>query len=409
VLQTIWRPPHLRPETAGTRDHAVTWTELFYDLVFVVAVANVGRRFWEEPTGRGVIEFAALFALLWWAWASYTFLVDRYTADDPLHRLLAVAQMFGVAGMAAACDFGDRHLATISVAFAASYVVTRIVLLLMYARVWWHVEDSRPLVSGYLRGFGFETLLWVVSLFVPPPARYVLWAAAFASSLATPWLMRRAQVRSPLSASHVPERFGLFTILVLGELVTATVAGLHGDYRTVGSVIGAGAALIVAAGLWWTYFDNMEGSIVRRDASRTHDWRPTAWIYSHLPLAMSVTLVGGALEHHIVAIADPDHVESAATIVSGCGLAITLLAMAMILVSTADATGGRSTRRRALFRVIGALAAIAIAVVGDARHLHPQAVLVALAGLLIVQVVLDIVDDVVSSAALVKSDATFAD
>jgi low temperature requirement protein LtrA len=212
-----------------------------------------------------------------------------------------------------------------------------------------------------------------------------------------------------LSASHVPERFGLFTILVLGELVTATVAGLHGDYRTVGSVIGAGAALIVAAGLWWTYFDNMEGSIVRRDASRTHDWRPTAWIYSHLPLAMSVTLVGGALEHHIVAIADPDHVESAATIVSGCGLAITLLAMAMILVSTADATGGRSTRRRALFRVIGALAAIAIAVVGDARHLHPQAVLVALAGLLIVQVVLDIVDDVVSSAALVKSDATFAD
>jgi low temperature requirement protein LtrA len=399
VLQTIWRPPRLR-----SSDHAVTWTELFYDLVFVVAVANVGRRFWEEPTWRGVVEFAALFALLWWAWASFTFLVDRYASDDPLHRVLAVTQMFGVAGMAAACDLGDRHLDTISIAFGFSYVITRAVLVLMYARVWWHLEDSRALVGGYLRGFGAETGLWGVSLFMPTPERYAVWAVAFSVSLATPWLMRRAQARSPLSASHLPERFGLFTILVLGELVAATVAGLHEEHRTIGSTVGAAAALLIGAGLWWTYFDNVQGSIVRRDASRTHDWRPTAWIYSHLPLAMGVVLAGGALEREIAAIANPDHLEHAATLVSGLGLAVTLLAMASILISSAEVTTDRSNHRRALFRVVGAGAAATVAITGYPEHADAR--LLVLAGLLVAQVLLDIVDGVASSAAPIEASTS---
>src|SRR5688572_22799824 len=211
----MWRPPALRAPDAASHGQAVAWSELFYDLVFVVAVASLAQRYLDHLTPARLLEFAALFGTVWWGWASYTFLIDRYEADDALHRLLMVTQMFGIAGVAAAFQLDEPGLAAAAVTFAASYAVTRVSLVLMYVRVWWHVHASRPLVGGYIRGFGLDTALWVASIFVGEPWRYWLWGAAMSVSLATPWLMRRAQVLSPLNVSHLPERYGLFTILVL--------------------------------------------------------------------------------------------------------------------------------------------------------------------------------------------------
>src|SRR4029079_17293209 len=100
-------------------------------------------RYLERLTPTAALEFAALFGTVWWGWASYTFLVDRYEADDALHRLLIVSQMFGVAGLAAAFQIDEHGLAGAAVPFAASYAIIRASLVLMYMRVWWHVEASR--------------------------------------------------------------------------------------------------------------------------------------------------------------------------------------------------------------------------------------------------------------------------
>lgn len=386
-MTALWRPPSLRGAAHDGGGSAVSWTELFYDLVFVVAVANLGRRFIGDPTSAHAMEFVALFGMLWWAWASVTFLVDRYESDDPLARLLAIAQMLGVAGFAAAVA-NPASLDVIATAVAVSYTVTRLVLVAMYMRVWRNIEDSRPLVGGYLRGFGVDAMLWAASIFISSPVRYVVWAAAMAVSLATPWLMRRIQVRSPLSTSHLPERFGLFTLLVLGESVAAVVAGLHVEGTHAATFVSAGAGFVIATGLWWMYFDNFEGSVVRRDPNRRHDWRPTAWIYSHFPLAVCLAIVGDGMAH---LIGDDAHTGRALITICGVALAGVLLTMALILMSTAGGVAA-SRRRRATARVAGAALIVAIAIWGGGLSLPWY--FATLGGVLILQVVFDVVDGV---------------
>ncbi|MFA7250137.1 MAG: low temperature requirement protein A [Dehalococcoidia bacterium] len=385
-MAELWRPPALRGAEHANGAPAVSWIELFYDLVFVVAIAGIGHRFIAAPGRASAVEFVVLFGMLWWAWASLTFVVDRFESNDAIDRVLAVFQMFGVAAFAAAAS-REASLDAIAAPLAASYTITRLVLIAMYARAWWHVTESRPLVGGYLRGFGLDAALWALSIAVPSPARYAMWAAAMAISLATPWLMRRTQARSPLNASHLPERFGLFTILVLGESVAAVVAGLHPDQAHATTLAGAGAAFVVATGLWWIYFDNFEGSVVRRDPDRRHDWRPTAWIYAHFPLAACLAAAGNGMGHLITA--GEAHESRALVITCSTALAGALLAMAVILVSTAGGDVASRTRR-ATARAAGALLAVAVAASG--APLTPAAYLVTLAAILLSQVLFDVTE-----------------
>ena len=170
----------------------------------------------------------------------------------------------------------------------------------MYARARRHVAETRTLVTGYLVGFGIGAGIWAISIFVPEPARFYLWGLALAVDLATPYVMRREQARAPLDVSHLPERFGLFTILVLGESVAATVIGLSKLEWAPVSTFTALLAVVIATAIWWLYFDNVDGLVVRRDASTPRTWRPTVWIYSHLGLAAGIGVVAIGLEHAII-------------------------------------------------------------------------------------------------------------
>ena len=389
--RVIWRPPRLR--TLETDERAATWTELFYDLVFVVAVARLGARFLNDVTWSGFFEFAALFTILWWAWASFTFFADRYDTDDTGQRLLAVAQMIGVAGMAAAIGLGDQHLDTISRQFAASYTAVRLALVVMYARAWRNVPLTQRLVGGYLKGFVVEVVLWAVSIFAPVPWRYLLWAAGLLISFATPWLMRREQVRVPLSVSHLPERFGLFTILVLGELIAAVVVGVeHEEWQFAATLTGIGG-VIMATSLWWVYFDNLEGSVVRRDPNKRHDWHPTAWIYSHLPLAVTLTMAGIGVEELVVAAAGHEFDAAHRWLAIG-GVAGTYLAMAMILISSTPSDTRLHFRRKALLRLGGAVLVVLLGILGG--ELRPSAFGLVLASLCALQVAADVVEHAMS-------------
>jgi low temperature requirement protein LtrA len=289
------RPPQLRT-ILGEAHRTATWLELFYDLVFVVAVAVLGSRLEHVTDWGGVLAYLGYFLLLWWLWASHTFYADRYDTDDPVYRFLATVQLVAVAIIATSLSEGPAMSTT---AFAVGYTVARGVLLAMYARARRHVPETRTLVSGYLVGFGLGALIWAVSIITPEPARFVLWAIALAVDLATPWVMRREQARAPLDVSHLPERFGLFTILVLGESVAATVLGLGGVEWAAASTFTAILAVVAAATVWWLYFDNVEGLVVRRDPSRRRNWRPTVWIYAHFGLAAGLGIFAIGLEHAI--------------------------------------------------------------------------------------------------------------
>jgi low temperature requirement protein LtrA len=320
-------PPRL--QTMGDGGHrTATWLELFYDLAFVVAIAIIGERLIDDTTWTGLWSFLGYFALLWWLWASHTFYADRYDTDDLVYRLWAAAQMVAVLVMAASLAHGPSESTTV---FAAGYASARLVLLALYWRVYRHVSETRRLVTGYLIGFGAAAVVWLASVFVADPARFAVWGVALAIDLATPWVVRRQQASVPLDESHLPERFGLFVILVLGESLAAVVAGLSHIGWTTSSLIAAVLAVLMATLLWWLYFDNAEGSVVRRRNIEGKTWRPTGWIYTHLPLAAALAIVGVALDQAILSAgAGPMPPAQRWLLLGGVALALVCLAILQI-------------------------------------------------------------------------------
>ena len=316
-------------------ERRATWLELFYDLAFVVAVAVLADRLHSDVSG--VAAYLGYFGLLWWLWASHTYYADRYDTDDLVYRLLAALQMVAIVVIASALSGATESTA----AFAWGYAVARWVLVFMYWRAYRHVEETRGLVRGYLVGFSLAAVVWTASALLPESARVTAWVVAISIDLATPWIMRREQARVPLDVSHLPERFGLFTILVLGEAITAIVAGLaHASWSLVHvatAVMGVG----IATAVWWMYFDNASGAVVRRSASVLRTWRPTAWIYTHFLLAAALAALGVALE---IAVADAggDPLPTAGRWLLLGALSVAFASMALIQLA---ATAGESERR----------------------------------------------------------------
>ena len=375
-------PPQLRTkESEGHR--AATWLELFYDLVFVVAVAVISARLLADISGAGFASFFGYFALLWWLWASHTYYADRYDTDDLAYRLLAAGQMVAVVVIASSLTLGEAGSTR---AFAYGYATSRILLLVMYWRAYRHVAETRELVKGYLVGFGLAAIVWVASAIVPDDARVVFWSIALTIDLATPWVMRKEQARVPLDVSHLPERFGLFTILVLGESIAAVVAGLAHTHWALAPTVTAAMGVGIATTLWWLYFDNTRGSVVRRDASVRRTWRPTVWIYTHLPLAAALAASGVAVERAVAEaghgpMSDPDRW----LLVGSVALAFGAMALIQLASNTAASVLGRTI---ILARAIGIPI---LAVLGLMSDLEPQWLVLGVLGLCVAQVLSDMV------------------
>jgi len=372
------RPPRLR--TKDEEGHrTATWLELFYDLVFVVAVAGLGHRLLVDPSWQGGLAFVGFFIPLWWAWAGYTFYADRYDTDDLGQRNLAAAQIMAVAFMAASVG-GEETDSTF--AFALAFIAARGILVVMYIRARRHVAETRELVTGYIVGMSAAIAVWAVSLLAPEEVRVALWAIALAIDFYTPYRLRKIQAKVPLDVSHLPERFGLFTILVLGESIAAVVAGLEHEGWELMPFISAILGIVVATSLWWLYFDNLEGSVVRRRKGQRTAWKPTAWIYSHLPLAIGLTASGIGLDFIVT---QEWHQEQ--RMVVSLGVSVALLAMGVIHIAT-EAGPERHDEAKARIRFGAAGIVLLLGLVGFGISATWFAVLLAV--IVLVQVGLDL-------------------
>ncbi len=337
-------PPRLR--TMEQEERRATWLELFYDLAFVVAVAVLADRLHADPSN--VAGFLGFFALLWWLWASHTYYADRYDTDDLVYRLLAAGQMVAIVVVAASLTGATES----TVAFAWGYAVSRWILLVMYWRAYRNVVETRDLVRGYLLGFGLAALVWTASAVVGPDLRVILWTIALSIDLATPWVMRRQQALVPFDVSHLPERFGLFTILVLGEAIAAVVAGVAHASWSVAHVITATTGIGIATAIWWMYFDNTSGTVVRRSAEIRHTWRPTAWIYTHFLLTAAVASLGVALELVVENAGEGPMPDVARWLLVGA-TAVAFGSMALVQFSTLTVQTDRPTRAVVMNRLLG--------------------------------------------------------
>ncbi len=365
-------PPRLRTLGDVEDDRRATWLELFFDLVFVVAVAQLSNALSDDMTLEGFLIFCGLFVPVWWAWVGYTFYADRFDTDDVVHRVLMLCGMFAVGALASVIP---DAAAGSTVAFALAYVAIRTFVIALNARAWLHLPAARPLLNVYIPAFTVAAGLILVSALVEPPWRYWIWAAALAIDLGTPLASRSRIAVVPVHASHIPERVGLFTIIVLGETVLAVVLGTDSVNWNLESGLAAGLGFALGASFWWLYFDYLDGeSLLGRSI-----WAGQGYLYSHLPLMAGVIALGVGLKFAIKDTAGAELADASRWILC-VGVAMAFAALAAIhLVSS------RSRRDVDLWLRLGvALVALALALLGGG--LDPLPVLTLLAAAVVANV-----------------------
>ena len=293
--------------------------ELLFDLTFVVAVAAVvpelAHAIADAHPIEGVIGYILVFFGIWWAWMNFTWFASAFDCDDALYRVLTMVQMAGVLVLAAGVvpAFEEGQFATAVV----GYVLMRIALVAQWLRVARSVPEYRVNALRYAIPIAAVQVLWIARLALPQPIGVVTFLLLGIIELAIPWWADRSNM-TPWHPHHIAERYGLFTIIVLGESVLAatnallaakTATGLSMDLTIV-----AIAGLVLLFACWWLYF-------LVSDASRLDERRDRAfvWGYGHFFVFAALAALGAGLEATIEA---SSHEVAASPVVIGYSVAL---------------------------------------------------------------------------------------
>jgi low temperature requirement protein LtrA len=281
------------PEICSAHERHVRrpgWTELFFDLVFAAAIAQLSEPLSHDYSLCGIARFAFLLALVFFAWFGYTTFSTQFAVDDLIERALIVSQVFLVAVMAANATgmLGSRDAA----GFGAAYGGVRAILALQYARVV-RSPDAGPLVRQRIIGLFTAAVLWAGSALLPAPQRYAGWIVALLIDIGNSWLASRSTTLSPPGATHFPERFGLLTIILLGEFVASVMRGIESQMGW--SFLAASAAVLSLAlgfAIWSCYSDGAMGWEIRRVRTYKDVVRLRSWIALHVALFLGIGILG---------------------------------------------------------------------------------------------------------------------
>lgn len=240
----------MTPASAETR-RAADWYELFFDLVFVVVIAISADRIETDPSLASVAAFMLLFFPLWWAWVNLMISNNLFGVRFSVTGALVIAAMPGPAAMAVAISGGIAHNAWL---YAAGAAWIRLVLLAMWLVPYIKREISTSLWR--LLAYNLSTAaVWLVSMALPAPYRYLLWVAAVAIEVGLLIVRRGAayDVYRRASISHGLDRVGLFVVIVIGEAVYLGVTGLAAR-PTIGGAAAALFGFVVCALLARAFF-----------------------------------------------------------------------------------------------------------------------------------------------------------
>ena len=325
--------PRLRLPEDETADRRATWLELFFDLVFAAAVADIGSRLSSDYTVIGLGRFGFQFFLIWWAWTGHTFFSTRFDNDDPLHRILTLAQMFLAAVMAvnANATLASREAG----GFVAAYGGIRLLLAVQYGRVVAIPETARFARRQRL-WLSMAAIAWLVSAVVPPTWRPAAWTLALALELGASLLARMVAPALPLDPAHLIERFGLFTLILFGQSVVAIMAGMRQrDAWTPGAATSAVLGLLLVFALWWAYFGGLAAANPKSPSPRLHVWTAT-----HLSLCFAIAVAAVGIEH-IIARNGSAPLGLAGPLLVG-GVAGVVLTLGILVVAAPGASTGRA-------------------------------------------------------------------
>ncbi|MFF3547591.1 low temperature requirement protein A [Streptomyces platensis] len=313
----------------GEPHRTATSLELFFDLCFVVAVAQASTSLrgalTEGDYASGALRFALVFFTIWWAWMNFTWFASAYDPDDVMYRLTVLVQITGslvlAAGVRRAFEDGDLHIITLG------YVVLRTTLAALWLRAALSDPARRRTTLRFATGVMLCQLGWVGLLFVPDPVRLPGIVVMIVAEVSVPVWAQSAGM-TPWHPRHIAERYELFTLIVLGECVAAATVAVRSAFdrhHGTGSLYAlAAGGLLVAYAMWWLYFARPAHTLL----ATTHQAhrRRFSWAYGHYLIFASATAEGAGLAAYA------DHVTRHAEASSiAAGAAVTVPAAVFLI------------------------------------------------------------------------------
>jgi low temperature requirement protein LtrA len=284
--------------SSDERFRVSTPLELFFDLCFVVAVSQAAaplhHSIAEHQVRHGLTGYLMVFFAIWWAWMNFTWFASAYDTDDDVYRITTFVQISGAlvlaAGVEQAFEHNDFRVITIG------YVIMRLAMVSQWLRAAKSDPQRRPTALRYAIGVSAVQALWLLRLAVPESWSFLpIFHLLVVLELVVPiWAERAPGGPTSYHPHHIAERYGLFTLIVLGESVSAaTIAfrgGLDEGSEHTGALIRlAVAGLVVVFALWWLYFDRSAHNLL--SSLRTS----MMWGYGHYFIFAAAAAVGAGL------------------------------------------------------------------------------------------------------------------
>lgn len=372
--QWFWRPPRAHGDIV--RDRSVSYLELLYDLVYVAVVAQAAAALSAEVSLQHFIEFAAIFTMIWVGWVNGTLYLELHGREDGRTRLFVFLQMAILAFLAAFTRGAAGDTGTL---FAVTYVAFLLVLAWLWNSIRrYDTPELARVTLRYVLALVVSAVVILASTVLMPDVRLIVWIG-----YGVGWVIAMTALGSrarSFSLGFTPthsmiERFALFVIIVLGEVVVGVVEGLaHVEHDLLTIVTGV-LALGIGLGFWWIYFD-----IVGRRLPRANGRQVTAWILAHLPITLAIAASGAAMVGVIEHARDPVTPEAVAWLLAG-SVGVVLAAEILIIWTLEDAERLKAAYRPlAVAMVIAGLAGLLVA----ALHPAPWLLVTALGAMLIV-------------------------
>lgn len=294
------------------RHRSATPLELFFDLCFVVAVAQAGAELVhavaEGHPGSGVADYAMTFFAVWWAWMNFSWFASAYDVDDVPYRLVTLLQIAGVLVLAAGVPRAAEHHDFTVVWFG--YAVMRVAMISQWLRVARRsAGDERGAALRYAGGVALCQIGWLGLLVLPEDGRAWLFLVMALLEMAVPIWAERVH-RTAWHPHHIAERYGLFTIIVLGETIAAATVAVQSavdESHALGDLLPiAGGGLLMVFAAWWIYF-----------AVPIHEHLLSSregflWGYGHYLVLGSAAAIGAGIEVAVEETTGKAHISTTA-------------------------------------------------------------------------------------------------
>jgi len=285
-------------------DERVTPLELFFDLVFVFALTQVTGFLAANESGEGLLRGALLFAALWWAWEAYAWLTNTLDPEEGAVRLAVFASTGAmlIVALATPSAFGSEALV-----FGVAYFLVRALHIVLYTIASRGDPELHRAVFRFTPGAVFGPLLIVIAAFFDGPAELVLWAVALSVDYISPLFGRGRGWR--ISPAHFVERHGLIIIIALGESIVSIGVGAAGLPLDAARIAAALLGMVVAATLWWAYFDWVIYVSQARISDATGVERAALardlFSYLHMPMVLGIVLFAFGLHETLPHVDEP--------------------------------------------------------------------------------------------------------